>query len=289
MLDELKEGLALKSVARVLKLYATALSGREVAIRGTNELAAVEAYGDDHIILPPEMRFFEEDAANFTAYKVATAHGAGRIEFGTYGFSLADIPQTVARLQARYPGSMSTLRITETDLTRFYALFPQPALARDLFNIVEGHRVDTLIRRAYPGIVKDMRLIQVASAERRPTIAHSRRRPGGGRVAAPAHARPAAGPGRRRPATAALIGRAIAMLGEVEREGASVGERRRAPPRLYELIDDGLADPGRQLTEGADGAPPEDAPGEAGEARRPPRPRAPAAPRTTSRSRCRPS
>ena len=103
VLDELKEGLALKSVARVLKLYATALSGREVAIRGTNELTALEAYGDDHIVLPPEMRFFEEDAANFTAYKVATAHGAGRIEFGTYGFSLADIPQTVARLQARYP------------------------------------------------------------------------------------------------------------------------------------------------------------------------------------------
>ena len=30
------------------------------------------------------MRFFEDDAGNFTAYKVATAHGAGRIEFGTY-------------------------------------------------------------------------------------------------------------------------------------------------------------------------------------------------------------
>ena len=39
------------------------LSGREVAIRGTNELTALEAYGDDHIVLPPEMRFFEEDAA----------------------------------------------------------------------------------------------------------------------------------------------------------------------------------------------------------------------------------
>ena len=51
---------------------------------------------------------------------------------------------------------MSTLRPLETDLTRFYALFPQPALARDLFNIVEGHRVDAAIRRAYPGIRRDM-------------------------------------------------------------------------------------------------------------------------------------
>jgi len=103
VLEELKEGLALKSVARMLKLYATALSGHEVAIRGTNELQAVDAYGADHIILPPEMRFFEDDAGNFTAYKVATAHGAGRIEFGTYEFSLDDIPDTVTALQARYP------------------------------------------------------------------------------------------------------------------------------------------------------------------------------------------
>jgi hypothetical protein len=89
-------------VARVLKLYATALSGHEVAIRGTNELQAVDAYGADHIILPPEMRFFEDDDGNFTAYKVATAHGAGRIEFGTYEFSLADIPDTVEALRLRY-------------------------------------------------------------------------------------------------------------------------------------------------------------------------------------------
>ena len=48
------------------------------------------------------MRFFEDDARNFTAYKVATAHGAGRIEFGTYGFTLDRIPDTVARLRERY-------------------------------------------------------------------------------------------------------------------------------------------------------------------------------------------
>ena len=103
VLEELKEGLALKSVARVLKLYATALSGHEVAIRGNNEMQAVDIFASDHIILPPEMHFFDDDASNFTAYKVATAHGAGRIEFGTYEFSLGDIPDTIDRLRARYP------------------------------------------------------------------------------------------------------------------------------------------------------------------------------------------
>lgn len=103
VLEDLEEGLSLKEVARVLKLYATALSGHEVAIRGTNEVDGADPYAADHIVLPPEMRVFEDDTRNFTAYKVATAHGAGRIEFGTYIFSLSDIPATVAELRRRYP------------------------------------------------------------------------------------------------------------------------------------------------------------------------------------------
>jgi hypothetical protein len=106
VLESLKEGLALKSVARVLKLYATALSGRDVAIRGNNEMHAVDVMTIDHIILPPDIRFFEDNDENFLAYKVATAHGAGRIEFGTYGFSLADVDSTVEHLAARYGGDV---------------------------------------------------------------------------------------------------------------------------------------------------------------------------------------
>jgi hypothetical protein len=105
VLDELKEGLALKSVARVLKLYAVALAGQEVAIRGAGEAAAIDAYSAEHIVLPPEMRFFDDDERNFVAYKMATAHGAGRIEFGTYGFRLDQIPDTVSHLERRYGSS----------------------------------------------------------------------------------------------------------------------------------------------------------------------------------------
>ena len=102
VLEELREGLALRQVARVLKLYATALSGRDVAVRGVDEMEAVDRFGPDHIILPADMRFFDDDDRNFVAYKVAAAHGAARIEFGTYRFSLDEIPETVADLDARY-------------------------------------------------------------------------------------------------------------------------------------------------------------------------------------------
>jgi nitric oxide reductase activation protein len=63
-----------------------------------------------------------------------------------------------------------TTRAPENDLTRFYALFPAPALARDLFNIIEGHRIDARLRRAYPGIRRDMDMIAGATLERRPEI-----------------------------------------------------------------------------------------------------------------------
>ncbi len=102
VLEELREGLALKSVARVLKLYATALSGRDIAIRSTEDMNSLEIYTADHIVLPADMRVFDDERQNFAAYKVATAQGAGRIEFGTYAFSLDEISDTVDAIRTKY-------------------------------------------------------------------------------------------------------------------------------------------------------------------------------------------
>ncbi len=156
---------------------------------------------------------------------------------------------------------MGTLRApAQTDLTRFYAIFPQPALARDLFNIVEGHRVDTAIRRTYPGIRRDMAKIQAASAERRPDMAalsdaqavveallqHTL-------GLAPALADVAA-------ATQALIAEAVAMLDRVAGEGATVGDSATLTADLYALIDEGLQQPAGRMPQpdgdAPDGTPP---------------------------------
>jgi nitric oxide reductase NorD protein len=143
----------------------------------------------------------------------------------------------------------SRLQPAETDLTRFYALFPQPALARDLFNIIEGFRIDGMIRRAYPGIRRDMGVIQAASAERRPELA------GLPDAQAVAEALLQHSMGMEpdltdvAPAVAQLIARVLPMLAEVDRAEASVGDSARLTSRLYELIDEGLSDPGRALRE----------------------------------------
>ena len=181
---------------------------------------------------------------------------------------------------------MTTLRPLETDLTRFYALFPQPALARDLFNIVEGHRVDAAIRRTYPGIRRDMAMIQAASAEHRPELASLP----DAQAVVEALLQHTLGlvPDREglAPATQALIDRAVAMLGTVEAPEARVGDAAILTGNLYRLIDEGLADPGRALREGEQPPPPGRAP--------PPEatgatPAPAAAPTTTSRWSCPPS
>ena len=147
-----------------------------------------------------------------------------------------------------------TTRPADTDLTRFYELFPQPGLARDLFNIAEGHRVDAAIRRTYPGIRRDMALIQAASAERRPDLATL----SDAQAVVESLLQHTLGLSPDRSgvaeATQVLIVQAIAMLADVEEAEARVGDAAALTGRLYQLIDEGLADPGRQLR--PDGEPP---------------------------------
>lgn len=153
---------------------------------------------------------------------------------------------------------MSTLRPTVTDLSRFYALFPQPALVRDLFNIVEGHRVDSAIRRAYPGIRRDMAMIQGASAERRPELATL----SDAQAVVEALLQHTLGlsPDRSElaPVTQTVILQAIEMLAVVDRAEARVGDAANLASELYVLIDEGLADPGQRAM-APDQAPPEGA------------------------------
>lgn len=152
---------------------------------------------------------------------------------------------------------MSTLRSTETDLARFYALFPQPALARDLFNILEGHRIDSAIRRAYPGIRRDMEMIQAASADRRPELVTL----SDPQAVVEALLQRALGlePAldELAPATQQVIARAVALLPRLEDPAARVGDAAALTEEIYRLIDEGLADPGRNLRpEAPEAAPP---------------------------------
>ena len=130
--------------------------------------------------------------------------------------------------------------------------------------------MDAAIRRAYPGIRRDMALIQSASAERRPELATL---PDAQAVveALLQHTLGLA-PDRTgvAEATQAVMARAVAMLAVVEEPGARVGDAAALTGRLYRLIDDGLADPGRALRPEGEQPPPPGAPPEGGEGDEPP-------------------
>lgn len=144
---------------------------------------------------------------------------------------------------------MTTLQPTETDLTRFYALFPQPALARDLFNIIEGHRIDSAIRRAYPGIRRDMDAIQSASADRRPELGSL---PESQAVAEALlqHTLGITPDMTMLPeATAGLITQAIGLLEEMAEPDVGVAAAAALTGRIYIMLEEHLADPSRRAAQ----------------------------------------
>jgi nitric oxide reductase NorD protein len=136
---------------------------------------------------------------------------------------------------------------------------------------VEGHRVDAAIRRVYPGIRRDMALIQAASAERRPELASLP----DAQAVVEALLQHTLGLSPDRSelalATQAVIVRGLSMLAAVEAAAARVTDTAALVGELYRLIDEGLAGPGEAMRPDAGaGAPPEPAPPEGGDAGPPP-------------------
>ena len=129
---------------------------------------------------------------------------------------------------------------TLSDLGRFYGLFPQPDLARDLFNIVEGHRIDARLRSAYPGIRRDMQAIASATTERRDGLS-----PGAGEAQAVVEGmlvHTLMGTVDLTPlpsAIATMVSDALVLMDRVLEPQTTVTDSAHVTAALYELIDDG--------------------------------------------------
>ncbi len=107
--------MALRSVARVLKLFAEALSGRPVTIRPLGE-----GGGDwSTIALPARMRRYPTKEDNLRVYKVLTAHEAGHLEYGTYDLRLSRLADLVAQAGIRYGRASAS---PPTSLEEFFQL-----------------------------------------------------------------------------------------------------------------------------------------------------------------------
>ncbi|MCK6530298.1 hypothetical protein L6R50_22995 [Myxococcota bacterium] len=172
--EVLRAGLPLERVARTLQLYAEAHCGSGVRVRSMDTLPG-EVLPDPwtlsltdgaHIYLAPRLMRFPDDEANFRLYKLATAHEAGHIEFGTFGLDprRLRLPDGV---EAPRPGSWDPA-VPADGLRAFLRSFPDPDLIARVFMVLEDARVDHLVRSAYPGLSREMDSLLEAERPRRP-------------------------------------------------------------------------------------------------------------------------
>jgi nitric oxide reductase NorD protein len=154
---KLKHAVSLEDVRHVLTLFARALTGKNMQVQNSEESETTAQFypaGDGlTIFLPPFSADEMSSSKNFRTYKVATAHQAGYVEFGS--------------LQG---GLHLILKLLDT--------LPLKRLARDIFFILEDGRIDSLLKQAYRGLKNDIEAAVADSLARRPAPAELPQREG---------------------------------------------------------------------------------------------------------------
>ena len=199
LLQELSATVSLDDVAPILQMYARGLTGGDMQLRPTPELAnrsigwATEdraSTDGTNVFLPPEIALFETKDDNFGWFKVLCTHQTGHLEFDsfTFNFNRAGniFPLTRPTLAERIaeqnangaprepvaaapnPEMTGVTTAVLSDYERFFDLFPERRLASDLFGALEDARVDHLVRQHYRGLRRAYGMVQAAAVIGRP-------------------------------------------------------------------------------------------------------------------------
>ncbi|MBO3802810.1 MAG: VWA domain-containing protein [Candidatus Brockarchaeota archaeon] len=144
----------LEENARVLKLYGEAISGKDVDIQPSGE-----SFGTDgrSIYLPVSLNAYGEREKNFKLYRALTARLAGRFAYGSFDLDLGKVGLEARELAVRRklpPGTRGT--------EAFFRTYPNPLLAKKIFDILDDARIERILRREYAGIGDDMDLFKNA-------------------------------------------------------------------------------------------------------------------------------
>jgi hypothetical protein len=175
----------LPHVQGVLRLYASALTGRSLRVRPLTELPVAFRSGmrqfpttdGEAIYLPTKVERFDTRERNFQMLLVMTAHQAGYVEFGTFSFALDSLNDRLA-VDSVEPGAewwqdaSTALSVPpRSDFERFFAKFPRPSVARDLFYALEDGRIDAHLCQSYRGLAPHIeRIIRDGLASRPPLM-----------------------------------------------------------------------------------------------------------------------
>jgi len=128
-------------IRQSLVLYARAHCNFDVQI-----FVGAGAFTDGrHIHLPARLEVQNPELQ----YRIMTAIQAGYLEFGTLDITLEEIA-----------GSWEHRRDDELEIERMFRSFGNPVLAKDIFLILENHRICSHLAREYPGIAQQLKDFQ---------------------------------------------------------------------------------------------------------------------------------
>ena len=136
--DELRRGVTLEEIHRVLELYVQGLAGRSLKIA-----AAADSYTDtETLFLPHRVAAFSDRQNNFRRYKTTVAHLWAQTWYGTFR-----TPE-----QAR-------------PLDEVLAEFNDKLKAARLFHALETVRLNANLEREFPGLYREMAELQQRAGE----------------------------------------------------------------------------------------------------------------------------
>jgi nitric oxide reductase NorD protein len=160
----LRVSVSLNEVRGTLTRYLQARTGLSLGIRPSSELPGGLAREADNregkaeaplvvsdgktIYLPSETDRFPDREDNRRLFKALVRLESAFYEFGTFDADFDRLGEALGFCP--FPG-----RPGESDLDAFFALFPRPALAADLFAVLECARLRLRMAGPYPGVIRD--------------------------------------------------------------------------------------------------------------------------------------
>jgi hypothetical protein len=203
MLRQTRTGLQLESVQNILRIYIEGLTGKVVEVAPLSTVPQESRIGDGKTIyLPASVAEFETEEKDFRLYKVLAAYAAGQIEFGTFARDTTELKAAFTDLSEFYEataeerdafslgGYIEDVRSGDPAMTAgeniapkkrkrlpknsdhkaVLNVFPEPRLAKKIFGTMENARIDSVLRRTYKGLRKDLDLMRRYLTEKRPYI-----------------------------------------------------------------------------------------------------------------------
>jgi nitric oxide reductase NorD protein len=156
--EQALSGVPFRQIARRVKLFVQGLCGTDVAVTAFSDSltspARATVSGDGRTIsLPALLRRYPTAVENERLYLVMAAHEAGHLEFGTYRLTLDSLADLIETVRHRYGLSYEAGPDT---LDALFKMYPNPALVRDLWIVLEDARIEFLLQTEYPGLRCDL-------------------------------------------------------------------------------------------------------------------------------------